>query len=47
MLAVTRGKISEGIDFSDLTARCVICLGIPFPNMVSPEVILRMSIADA
>ncbi|KAI1721677.1 hypothetical protein Ddc_08140 [Ditylenchus destructor] len=32
MLAVFRGKVSEGIDFADDKARCVICVGIPFPN---------------
>uniref|UniRef100_A0A915DDK8 ATP-dependent helicase C-terminal domain-containing protein n=1 Tax=Ditylenchus dipsaci TaxID=166011 RepID=A0A915DDK8_9BILA len=32
MVAVFRGKVSEGIDFSDDKARCVICVGIPFPN---------------
>ena len=31
MLAVYRGKISEGLDFSDNNARAVICVGIPFP----------------
>lgn len=33
MFAVCRGKISEGIDFSDNRARLVICVGIPFPNV--------------
>ena len=32
MLAVARGKVSEGIDFADANARAVISLGIPFPN---------------
>ncbi|KAJ1362132.1 hypothetical protein KIN20_021562 [Parelaphostrongylus tenuis] len=32
MLAVFRGKVSEGIDFSDDLARLVIAVGIPFPN---------------
>jgi Fanconi anemia group J protein len=32
MLAVFRGKMSEGISFNDENARGVICVGIPFPN---------------
>ncbi|KHJ95006.1 DNA repair helicase [Oesophagostomum dentatum] len=32
MFAVFRGKISEGIDFTDDLARVVISVGIPFPN---------------
>ncbi len=29
--AVCRGKVSEGLDFSDHNARAVIVIGIPFP----------------
>ena len=29
---VSRGKISEGIDFKDYMARAVISVSIPFPN---------------
>ena len=32
LLAVFRGKMSEGISFNDDNARCVICVGLPFPN---------------
>ena len=35
---VCRGKISEGIDFSDGMSRAVILVGIPFPNQKSAEV---------
>ena len=32
LLAVFRGKMSEGISFNDDNARGVICVGLPFPN---------------
>ena len=38
LLAVCRGRASEGIDFSDNNARCVITLGIPYPNLKDEEV---------
>ncbi|XP_023768865.1 uncharacterized protein LOC111917407 [Lactuca sativa] len=37
-LAVCRGKVSEGIDFSDDNARAVILIGIPFPNVFDIQV---------
>ncbi|XP_071698535.1 uncharacterized protein [Rutidosis leptorrhynchoides] len=37
-LAVCRGKVSEGIDFSDDNARAVIIVGIPFPSVVDIQV---------
>jgi Fanconi anemia group J protein len=36
--AVYRGKISEGIDFTDDKARAVICIGIPFANAMELQV---------
>ncbi len=38
LLAVCRGKVSEGLDFADNNARAVICVGIPFPNIKDPQV---------
>lgn len=32
LLAVFRGKMSEGISFNDDNARAVVCVGLPFPN---------------
>ncbi|ORY98222.1 helicase C-terminal domain-domain-containing protein [Syncephalastrum racemosum] len=32
LFAVYRGKVSEGIDFTDNNCRAVVSLGIPFPN---------------
>ncbi|OQR99946.1 hypothetical protein ACHHYP_03880 [Achlya hypogyna] len=40
-LAVFRGKVSEGIDFSNDNARCVLAVGIPFPNVKEPQVALK------
>lgn len=39
--AVCRGKISEGVDFSDAKARAVIVTGIPFPPVRDPKVMLK------
>jgi len=38
LLGVYRGKVSEGIDFADEMARCVIAVGIPLPSYVDPQV---------
>ncbi|KAL6509859.1 hypothetical protein OROGR_022347 [Orobanche gracilis] len=37
-LAVCRGRISEGMDFSDDKARVVVVVGIPFPNIYDVKV---------
>ena len=46
MLAVCRGKVSEGLDFTDNNARAVICVGIPFPNFKDTQVELKRSYND-
>eukprot|EP00118_Oscarella_pearsei_P015777 m.145170 g.145170 ORF g.145170 m.145170 type:complete len:614 (+) comp38414_c0_seq4:1803-3644(+) len=38
LLAVCRGKVSEGLDFADNNARAVITVGIPYPNWNSVQV---------
>lgn len=45
-MGVCRGRISEGLDFSDNAARCVIIVGIPFPQMTDPKVILKKEYLD-
>ena len=45
-IAVCRGKVSEGLDFADNNARAVICLGIPFPNIMDAQVKLKMTYND-
>jgi Rad3-related DNA helicase len=47
MMGVCRGKLSEGIDFSDDAARCVIMVGIPYPQMKDPNVIMKRHYLDS
>lgn len=46
LLAVCRGKVSEGVDFSDARARAVIITGIPFPPARDPKVELKRKHLD-
>ncbi|PRW44978.1 Regulator of telomere elongation helicase 1 [Chlorella sorokiniana] len=39
--AVTRGKASEGLDFSDAAGRAVVLTGIPYPMKMDPKVRLK------
>ncbi|XP_061136134.1 Fanconi anemia group J protein isoform X3 [Syngnathus typhle] len=45
-MAVCRGKVSEGLDFTDDNARAVITIGIPFPNIKNLQVKLKMKYND-
>ncbi|KAJ4776888.1 hypothetical protein LUZ62_061145 [Rhynchospora pubera] len=45
-LAVCRGKVSEGIDFSNENARVVVIVGIPFPNINDVQVVLKKRYND-
>ncbi|RLN82371.1 hypothetical protein BBJ28_00010567 [Nothophytophthora sp. Chile5] len=45
-LAVYRGKVSEGIDFSDANARAVLAVGIPFPSFMDLHVLLKREYQD-
>lgn len=46
LLAVCRGKIAEGIDFSDELARAVLMVGIPFPPIYDRRVELKQRYLD-
>lgn len=44
--AVCRGKVSEGLDFSDKKGRTVIITGIPYPPFKDPRVVLKRQYLD-
>ncbi|XP_073429317.1 Fanconi anemia group J protein isoform X3 [Dendrobates tinctorius] len=46
LIAVCRGKVSEGLDFSDDNARAVVTVGIPFPNVKDLQVELKRKYND-
>lgn len=45
-LAVYRGKVSEGIDFSNDNARAVLAVGIPFPSVADLHISLKRRYQD-
>jgi hypothetical protein len=42
-MAVTRGKVSEGLDFMDVNGRAVIVTGLPYPPLMDTYVRLKRS----
>lgn len=46
LLAVCRGKVAEGIDFSDEYGRAVVITGLPYPSAADPRVVLKREYAD-
>ncbi|GAB7341074.1 hypothetical protein MBLNU457_7392t1 [Dothideomycetes sp. NU457] len=47
LMSVIGGKLSEGINFSDALGRCVMVIGLPYPNPNAPEWKARMEYIEA
>ena len=46
LLAVYRGRMSEGVSFDDDFARGVVCIGIPFPNLTEERLAQKRACND-
>lgn len=46
LFSVVGGKMSEGINFNDNMCRCVIIMGLPYPNIKSPVLQEKMSFLE-
>lgn len=46
LFSVVGGKMSEGINFNDDLGRCIVMIGLPYPNIKSGELQQKMSYYD-
>lgn len=46
LFSVVGGKMSEGINFSNEMARCVMVVGLPYPDITDPELKEKMACMD-
>jgi len=46
LLCVVGGKLAEGINFGDALGRCVVMVGLPYPNPSDPELQERLKYID-
>jgi len=46
LFAIFRGKVSEGVDFKDDEARCVVTVGIPHLPLFNPDVKVKRAYND-
>lgn len=46
LFAVVGGKVSEGINFRDDMCRCVVVVGLPYPNPQDPVLLEKMKYLD-
>ncbi|KAE9369378.1 DNA repair helicase [Stipitochalara longipes BDJ] len=47
LLSVVGGKMSEGINFSDSLGRCVLIVGLPYPNIASASIQAKMEYVES
>ena len=45
-MCVSRGKLSEGLNFADNQARACLVIGIPYLLVNDPKVLLKKSYLD-
>lgn len=46
LFSVVGGKMSEGINFQNEMARCVVIAGLPYPDVTNPELLEKMRLLD-